>query len=171
MSAARARIEELERQAETDDLVPVANRRGFDRDIGRALAEVRRHNLSAAVMFIDVNQMKSINDTYGHEAGDAALVHVGERLRASLRTTDSVARIGGDEFAVLLTHVVAPEARAKARQLARAVVEAPVYTGDHMFSMSVSVGVQMLDDEHDVAQLLSAADREMYAKKRTVVTK
>ncbi|MGB3721333.1 MAG: GGDEF domain-containing protein [Pacificimonas sp.] len=169
LTAARQRIAELESQVETDDLVPVANRRGFNRDVERALSEVARHNLDAAIMFIDVNRMKAINDTYGHSAGDHALLHVGETLQAHLRTSDSVARIGGDEFAVLLTHVVAEEARAKARQLAAAISAAPVTHDSGSFRMSVSVGVQMLEAGQDAATLLSNADRAMYADKRNVV--
>ncbi len=169
LTAARQRIAELESQVETDDLVPVANRRGFNRDVERALAEVARHNLNAAVVFIDVNRMKAINDTYGHAAGDQALLHVGETLRAHLRTSDSVARIGGDEFAVLLTHVVAEEARAKARQLASAIAAKPVAHNDDSFRMSVSAGIQMLEAGQNAASLLSNADRAMYADKRNVV--
>ena len=163
--SARQRICELERQTETDDLVPVGNRRGFDRDLKRALAEVDRSHMSAAVMFIDVDRMKAINDSYGHAAGDRALVHLGELLKENLRTSDSIARLGGDEFAVLLTHVVAPEARAKARQIARIVAERPVEHDGADFFISVSTGVQMLEPGQRAADLLSAADREMYEHK------
>ncbi|MEO0500183.1 MAG: GGDEF domain-containing protein [Pseudomonadota bacterium] len=166
LDAARARIRELEAQVETDDLLPVANRRGFDRDVERALAEVERHSLSAAIMFLDVDRMKTINDSYGHAAGDAALMHVADVLRTQLRTTDSVARVGGDEFAVLLTHVVAEEARAKARQLAAAITATPVLYAGGEFTMTVSTGIEMLEPGADATQLMSSADRAMYADKR-----
>ena len=168
LDEARQRIRELEQQTETDDLVPVANRRGFARDIERALADVERHDLSAAILFLDVNRMKAINDTHGHLAGDRALVQVADTLKAQLRTSDSVARIGGDEFAVLLTHVEEAEARAKARALVAGIADAPVAHEGGTFRVSASVGLQMLKAGQTAASLLSQADRAMYAEKRNM---
>lgn len=166
LTAAKARIRELEQLVDQDDLVPVGNRRSFDRDIRRVLAEVDRHDLHAAVMFVDVDAMKRVNDNYGHAAGDLALVHVAATLRSHLRATDTVARIGGDEFAIILTHVVPEEAQAKARQLAAIVAEAPVAYSGGFFNITVSVGIEMLETGVDISHVLARADERMYADKR-----
>ncbi|MBV7255762.1 diguanylate cyclase [Pacificimonas sp. WHA3] len=166
LNAARIRIAELERQTETDDLVPIANRRGFTRDVTRAIADLERHGTSSAVIFIDVDHMKTINDEHGHLAGDAALLHVGSVLLENLRTTDSLARIGGDEFVVLLSHVDETDARRKATELSSAVADMPVQYAGWRFPLTISVGVQMLKPGVGFDRLLSDADQEMYAVKR-----
>ncbi len=101
----RMRIRDLEALATTDPLTALLNRRGFDEELTKVLAVSarRQSSFSGLLVLIDLDDFKSINDTYGHAAGDACLVHVADRLRATVRKSDAIARLGGDEFAVLLT--------------------------------------------------------------------
>ncbi len=99
-----ARCEELDRLACHDALVPIANRRGLVRQLEMLIARQARHTAPAALLFVDVDGLKWLNDTFGHAAGDAALIHLAELMLGSVRQTDLVARLGGDEFAILLDH-------------------------------------------------------------------
>jgi len=105
ISDLRLRIRELEALATTDPLTQLLNRRGFDEELARVLAVTARRQTPHAGMLVlvDLDDFKQINDSYGHAAGDACLIHVADRLRATVRKSDAVARLGGDEFAVLLT--------------------------------------------------------------------
>lgn len=165
LAIARRRIEELERLVEADELTPVANRRGLIRDLARTLAEVGRHGVRAAVIFIDVDKLKEVNDLHGHLAGDAALVHIGETLRAKLRESDTIARLGGDEFAVVLRHVDAEQAQAKMEQIVDAVAATPVQWGDERFTITISAGLHVLSPGETVEGALRFADTAMYARK------
>lgn len=165
LAVARRRIEELERLVEADELTPVANRRGLMRDLARTLAEVGRHGVRAALIFIDVDRLKEINDLYGHLAGDAALVHVGETLRANLRESDTIARLGGDEFAVVLRHVDAEQSRAKMEQIVAAVAATPVQLRGESFTVTISAGLHILSPGETVEVVLRFADTAMYARK------
>lgn len=165
LAVARRRIEELERLVEADELTPVANRRGLIRDLARTLAEVGRHGVRAALIFIDVDKLKAVNDRYGHLAGDAALVHIGETLQAKLRESDTVARLGGDEFAVILRHVDAEQAQAKMEQIVTAVAATPVRVRGESFAITISAGLHVLSPGETVEGVLRFADSAMYAHK------
>ena len=97
-------VGELDRLAHLDPLVPIANRRGLLRELETMIARHERHGSPAAVLFIDLDGLKMLNDSFGHEGGDAALIHVARHLQREVRTTDFVARLGGDEFCILLDH-------------------------------------------------------------------
>ena len=99
-----ATVEELDRLAHRDPLVPLANRRGMLRELETMIARHERHDAPAAMLFVDLNDLKVFNDSFGHCGGDAALVMVAEKLVEGTRATDCVARLGGDEFCVLLDH-------------------------------------------------------------------
>src|SRR3712207_5959593 len=101
----RERLHELEQLADTDTLTPLPNRRRFLRELDRVVSQANRHGTPAAVLYIDLNGLKGVNDRYGHVAGDAALIHVARLLQGLIRTTDIVARIGGDEFGLILDHL------------------------------------------------------------------
>src|SRR5687767_9429642 len=105
LAAAQARIAELEAKADTDALLDIPNRRGFERELRRSLAYVRRYSASAALIYLDLDQFKPVNDRHGHAAGDRVLQAVAVALRRSVRESDVVARLGGDEFGVLLWNI------------------------------------------------------------------
>ena len=96
------RVEQLDQLAHQDSLIDLPNRRGFMRELERLIARVDRYGDHAAMLFVDIDGLKMINDTFGHRAGDEALIQVAELLSAGVRHSDVVARIGGDEFGILL---------------------------------------------------------------------
>jgi diguanylate cyclase (GGDEF)-like protein len=113
-------------------------------------------------MFVDVDGLKAINDSRGHRAGDAALIHVAQILARSLRTTDVVARLGGDEFGLLLEHLDEPQARAKAEKLADAVAAEPFEFAGERLPLCISIGVTAIRTGDDAELVLARADSEMY---------
>ena len=114
LEASRARIADLEARVDIDPLTDVLNRRGFERELKRSLAYVKRYGTSAALIYVDLDGFKPVNDRHGHAAGDAVLKAVAAALLRHVRASDVVARIGGDEFAVLLWNVDGAAAAAKA---------------------------------------------------------
>src|SRR5205085_8095018 len=97
LAKARGKIASLERLADEDALTPVANRRAFVRQLTRMIAFSHRYGVPASVVYFDINNMKQINDSHGHPAGDAALRHIANVLRENIRGSDIVGRLGGDE--------------------------------------------------------------------------
>ena len=110
LAVARARVGELEARADIDPLLDILNRRGFERELKRALSHVKRYGTQAALMFVDLDGFKGINDRYGHGAGDALLKAVARELIGHVRASDVVGRIGGDEFGCLVWRVEGPQA-------------------------------------------------------------
>ena len=100
----RKRLDEVEKSADQDGLLPLLNRRAFVRELTRYIAFTGRYNTPASLIYFDLNHMKKVNDTHGHAAGDAVLKHFSEVLQTQVRDSDSVGRLGGDEFGVLLSH-------------------------------------------------------------------
>lgn len=161
----RARLEELERLADTDTLLPLPNRRAFLRELERVLHQAARHKTPAAVLFIDLNGLKAINDSQGHQAGDAVLLHVARILKASLRAGDMVARIGGDEFGLILDRVDEMAAQVKAEALVATVASEPVELGRIAIDVSVTAGLAMVRAGDAVETVLARADAAMYAQR------
>ncbi len=161
------RIAALEEMTRTDPMTGLLNRRGFEEELARALASARRYGDTGVLAYIDLNDFKQINDTYGHEAGDKVLIQVGEILAASIRETDFAARLGGDEFALLLTKTGWRDGRARARRLARELNDSFVALGDQPIKLSASAGIEAYGSGDDERTLLNRADGAMYrAKKR-----
>jgi len=157
------RMRWLERLADSDTLTPLPNRRYFFRTVERAIAQRARHGTPAALLFVDFDGLKAINDTHGHRTGDEALVHTAYALRENVRTGDVVARIGGDEFAILLDYTEVEAATEKARSLSEALAAKPLYG---KVPVSVSIGVTDLQPEDTPETALARADESMYAAKR-----
>lgn len=161
----RTRLEELERLADTDTLLPLPNRRAFLRELERVLHQAARHKTPAAVLFVDLNGLKAVNDCHGHQAGDAVLLHVARVLQASLRAGDMVARIGGDEFGLILDHLDEAAARAKAKALESTVSRKPVDLGHSAINVRVTAGLAMVCAGDAVETVLARADAAMYAQR------
>ena len=123
LEATRARILDLEARVEIDPLTETLNRRGFERELKRSLAYVKRYGTRAALVYIDLDEFKPVNDRHGHAAGDAVLKAIAAALVGHVRASDVVARIGGDEFVALLWNVSGPAAAAKAAALEKAVYQ------------------------------------------------
>jgi diguanylate cyclase (GGDEF)-like protein/PAS domain S-box-containing protein len=160
---------ELERRAlelaERDPLTDIYNRRRFGDDVRRRIAEAARHGHSSALLVLDVDELKAINDTHGHSVGDAVLLAVARALEFSVRDTDVVARLGGDEFGVLLSHTDLDGAERVERGIRRRLEETAVATPDGPLAIGVSVGATAIDGEADYEQVLQRADAAMYAAK------
>ena len=140
LEASRARITELEARIDIDPLTETLNRRGFERELKRSLAYVKRYGVSAALVYLDLDEFKPVNDRHGHAAGDAVLKAIAAALISHVRASDVVARIGGDEFVVLLWNVSDGEAAAKAAELEAAVYATPVRWAASTLVVGASAG-------------------------------
>ncbi|HVZ51706.1 MAG TPA: GGDEF domain-containing protein [Pseudolabrys sp.] len=166
LSQARRTIAELEARADVDPLLELLNRRGFERELQRSLAYMRRYGMPAALMFIDLDGFKAINDKFGHAAGDALLKAVARELTAHVRASDVAARLGGDEFGVLMWNVDGPRAAARARDLENLIEQLIVLYQGTPLSVGASVGMVPLTADATPARLIDAADQAMYARKK-----
>lgn len=160
-----ARCEELDREAHYDALVPVANRRGLVRQLDMLIARHERHDVPGALLFVDVDGLKSLNDSYGHAAGDAALIYLAELMVSNVRQTDMVARLGGDEFAILLDHSTKRCAIDTAKRLVNAVAVSEFIHLGEALPLSVAIGITALEKGDTAKAVIDRADREMYRDK------
>ncbi len=165
LEASQARITDLEARVDIDPLTDTLNRRGFERELHRSLAYVKRYGTSAALLYLDLDGFKPVNDRHGHAAGDAVLKAIAAALVRHVRASDVVARIGGDEFAVLLWNVSGPAAAAKASALETAVYATPVRWRNSTLVVGASAGVALLGALDTPAEVLARADAAMYARK------
>ena len=157
------RLRREQRAAATDSLTGLLNRRGFDERFAEELARASRHGESFAVLMIDCDGLKAINDRDGHEVGDQALQHLASCLRSSKRISDVAARFGGDEFAIVLTDVDAEGAAIAAERIRESVSAGFPYSES---PLTASIGVAVYPTHRRAAELLSAADAGLYRAKR-----
>ena len=172
---ARTQAEErVHHLAHYDELTGLPNRSMFNQRLSHALVQAKRHDRPLAVLFIDLDRFKNINDTLGHEAGDRVLKEVADRLRGCLRESDTVGRLGGDEFVVLIeellqpVHVAAVAQRilAAVAQKILAAVAKPFIVDAHEFHLTASIGISTYpEDSADMQSLLKNADIAMYRAK------
>lgn len=165
LEQSRARIADLEAKIDVDPLTELLNRRGFERELKRSVAYVKRYGINAALIYLDLDDFKPVNDRHGHAAGDAVLKAVAAALGAELRASDVVARLGGDEFVALLWHVSGPEVVAKAAALERAIYATSVHWGSSTLVVGASAGIALIGALDTAAELLARADAAMYVRK------
>ncbi len=166
ITARRAAADELRRQAFQDSLTGLANRALFRDRLEHAMARQARSGLDPAVLFLDIDGFKKVNDSMGHEAGDAVLVALAERIQRSVRSDDTVARLGGDEFAILIEESVDPAGdAAAAAERVIGELAAPVQVGDRLVTLSASVGIEVGGPLLDASAVLRNADIAMYRAK------
>ncbi len=157
------RLAETRRQASTDELTGLPNRRWFDRELRRAIEQARSARDTLALLVIDLDQFKELNDTLGHHAGDRVLAQLGPRIRTALRSADHVARLGGDEFAVLLPGAGASDGAGE--RIAAALSERFTVEGIEL-QIAASIGVALFPEHgEDAETLLQRADVAMYQAK------
>jgi diguanylate cyclase (GGDEF)-like protein len=170
----KARDEALRRLnnlAETDPLTNLPNRRSIDTQLRKYIANAVRHNFYGAVLLIDLDGFKYINDTHGHDAGDKVLVDVANRLRSRVRADEVVGRLGGDEFILLINNLDTDEntARMVVLQIAEqlvALLSMSIKCGDKKFSVGASIGIRIFGlDEIDTEFAIKDADKAMYRAK------
>lgn len=165
MEESRSRIAHLERMADEDPLVPVANRRAFVRELSRMMSFSERYGAPSSLLFFDIDNMKTINDAFGHAAGDAAIRFVADTLMQNVRESDTVGRLGGDEFGVVLVNTAEPAAHEKGAQLAGAIEQGGFAWQAKPVPLGVSFGAFSFAGGVDASKALDEADRAMYAKK------
>jgi diguanylate cyclase (GGDEF)-like protein len=158
---------QLEHLAHHDPLTGLPNRLLFTEQLQRSLSNAQRHQKQLAVLFIDLDRFKEVNDTLGHAVGDELLVEVGQRLSGQLRGGDLLARLGGDEFVCILESIETPDEASSVAEKLIARVARPAHVRSHELNVSASVGISVYPaDGENLDDLLRAADTAMYQAKR-----
>lgn len=164
----KAREEYIRHQAEHDFLTGLPNRVLLADRFDRLAAGARRHPQRIALLFIDLDGFKDINDRYGHRAGDTLLTAIAERLQGAVRTTDTVSRLGGDEFICLLTAIGSIQAARKAAEAILREIEQPVSVANELLQITASIGMAFYPDHGaSLNELMTRADASMYEVKRS----
>jgi len=166
LSQARTRLDEVEKTADLDPVLPVLNRRAFTREITRYIAFTTRYSTPASLVYFDLNHLKQTNDTLGHAAGDALLAQFAKILLSHVRESDVVGRMGGDEFAILLSHAGQGQALKKAMGLADAAMQNPTLWNGHSIPVSFAYGAFELKAGDKAEAAIAKADEAMYAQKK-----
>jgi diguanylate cyclase (GGDEF)-like protein len=165
LARARRQIEQLQASADTDFLLGIPNRRGFERGLARALAYIKRYRASGALIVLDVDRLKPINDAFGHAAGDLVLKAIVAVLTSQVRSSDIVGRLGGDEFALLLWNLSETDAKAKAVALEETIDRLTFDFQGSTITAGASAGVAMLGSHAETEGALEEADSAMYVRK------
>ena len=165
LAAALRRIDELQSSADTDFLLDIPNRRGFEHELARAVAYIKRYRASGALILLDVDRLKPINDAFGHAAGDEVLKAITKVLTRQVRASDVVGRLGGDEFGLLLWNLTETDARAKAAALEDDIDRLTFSFAGQSVMAGASAGVSILGPQSEAARALEEADRAMYVRK------
>jgi diguanylate cyclase (GGDEF)-like protein len=168
LSKARVKTEEAQQSALQDALTGLPNRVSFEQSLDHGLIQAKRHGWGLAVLFIDIDKFKSINDSYGHDAGDQVLLMVANRLKSFVRDQDIVSRWGGDEFVCLLLEVnQEADVTHLAQKMINHIAEAYEFDG-HVFSIVASIGIAIYPADGETADILfKNADKAMYKAKGT----
>jgi diguanylate cyclase (GGDEF)-like protein len=168
----RAQIAELEQRvalldelAHQDTLINMPNRRGFMRALERFIDRANRYAESSAMLMVDLDGLKMINDSFGHKAGDEALIQVAELLVGGVRRSDVVARIGGDEFGILLAHSDESSAHETAMRLTQLIAGCEFAHDGDMLPLSVAIGVGMIGPDDEPETIMAMADEARYRRK------
>ena len=157
---------DLERQARIDPLTKTLNRRAFAEETNRELSRSRRTGAPLSILLVDLDRLKEVNDTYGHEAGDLALVSLAEEARSTLREEDMIARFGGDEFAVLLPGTKQEDAVKAAERIRSSIERRQFGFGDRLVAITVSIGVATRGEGNDdIDEIIRRADVGLYSAK------
>jgi diguanylate cyclase (GGDEF)-like protein len=159
------RVEQLDRLAHQDSLIDLPNRRGFLRELERLIARAKRYDAKSAMLFIDVDGLKAINDSFGHRAGDEALIQVADLLASGIRKSDVCARIGGDEFGILLESADEKSAHETAARLIDMIASCELLHDGNELPLSVAIGVALIQADDTAETVMARADEEMYRRK------
>ena len=160
-------ITKLGREALEDSLTGLANRRAFDRALKRSISNYKRYNHAGSILLLDINQFKSINDSLGHLAGDFILQHIANILEIHTRDTDFIARIGGDEFCIILKEATSLDAHLKAAELEAAIMHTPCWYDGKEIHTTVSIGACSFSESSHLSTIMEKADAAMYNHKRS----
>jgi len=161
LAEARERLHEMEEGNDADTLTPLPNRRRFVRELERVVGQAERHGTPAAVLTIDLAGLDAINQSHGRCAGDAALIHVAKTLSGLIRSTDLLARIGGDEFGLILDHLDHNSAIETAERLARCIAAEPVDLGGACIAVEAWIATTSILPGDSVEGVIARAGRNM----------
>lgn len=159
-------FEKTQRQAKTDGLTGMLNHRTFYESLEAELKRVHRYGGKLSIIMADVDNLKPINDTYGHRAGDMAIKQIARRISACIRQIDMPARYGGDEFAVILPNTSLSDAAMVAERMVASVKASPLVWEQHRIPLSLSVGVGEYDGQSGMSDIARATDQALYAAKQ-----
>lgn len=162
----KAQLLEMEKRAHHDILTGLANRRYFVEGLKVRIARCQRYGDQTALLFLDVDGLKQVNDQHGHQAGDLLLTSLATILTDNIRVSDMVARIGGDEFAILLDNIEPSQVEQKTNSLRTLIQCADIVHGQQRLNLSASIGHCFVGPEDSVEDLMSRADAAMYREKR-----
>lgn len=165
LHALETELARVSEQVLEDQLTATLNRRGMDQALAREMARVRRGGKPLSLVILDVDDFKRLNDTHGHAAGDAALMHLAEIMKQSVRLTDSIARYGGEEFLIILPEATLDQAQALARRVQDQLASRLLFYGQDRLLVTFSAGVAQYVDGEDANALMQRADRAMYQAK------
>lgn len=159
-------IETLKEDAATDPLTNLANRRVFEQNLERSLAAATRYGRTHALLMADINDFKQINDTLGHQTGDAVLKHIARLLEQNTRPTDVVARIGGDEFCIILNELkMAENGEQRALDIMEVISQTPYIGPKNTVPVQISIGCHAFGADDRLEDIIQQADEKMYAQK------
>jgi len=166
VKVANSRLDDATRNADRDALLPILNRRAFVREMNRFIAFTERYGTPSCLVYIDLDGFKAVTDLYGHVAGDAVLRQFTDIILEQIRDTDIFARVGGDEFAIILAHVTLDQAIRKAKKFACALKDRPARWNNRPVTLSFSYGAHKLQAGETADGAIAQADKVMYARKR-----
>lgn len=166
LSRTKENLTEIEQLVDVDCVAPIPNRRAFMRRMAWAIAMMERYSHTSTVVYFDINDFKEINDTYGHAAGDLAIRHISQLLTKTIRGSDFIARIGGDEFALIMYHADIHSAKNRGKRFEEMLEKTPFMYNSKPLHISTAVGYYSIKKGDDPESALSAADMSMYVDKR-----
>jgi len=171
LELAHRQISMLEKLADQDSLIAISNRRAFVREMTRMISYSQRYGINSALIYLDLNDLKMINDVHGHKAGDAALTHLANTILSNLRDSDILGRLGGDEFGIILPKASKESAEIKATSLIETIKKNPLIWEGKTFNLKIAYGIHALLGTESADQALDKADQNMYAHKKELKKK
>ncbi len=166
LSRTKEALTEMEQLVDVDCVAPVPNRRAFMRRLTWAITMHERYGHPSTILYFDINDFKSINDTHGHAAGDLAIRHISQLLSNAMRESDFLARIGGDEFAIIMYYAGEEAARKRGQLIAEKLQNTPFIFAGKQIHLSTAFGVYAVRSGDDAESCLASADMSMYVDKR-----
>ncbi len=166
LSRTKESLAEIERLVDVDCVAPIPNRRAFMRRLSWAITMHERYGHPSTILYFDINDFKSINDKYGHAAGDIAIRHVSQMLSTTMRESDFLARIGGDEFAVIMYYANDEAAKMRGAKIAEKLHDTPFNFNGKQLNVTAAYGYYSIRHGDDAESALAAADMSMYVDKR-----
>ena len=165
LSELRTRLEEMEKASERDALTGLPNRPSFMRALERTVSQANRHGTPAALLYLDVDGLEAINARHGQIAGDAALIHVAKLIEDLVRGTDFAARVGGDEFAIILDHLDSDSAIETSERIGRCIADNPLDLGAGTLPIRASIGVATILRGDTVEDVVRRGELTMHKAK------